>query len=219
MVPVVGGEGTADANTYLLVTALMGAVTWGTVAVAYRVTPITDAGVGEVRLVGVAGAVTVLWFAVFVTRALMARTGVEADVRFSAPGVVWTGTMGLAFVANFAGFFLGPPLREALMWLPWYAGFAVAYLATGLLVRRGGVFYAAGAVSAVVTLVGVGAIPVEGVGLRRPVPYAFVLLGVLHTVPLALDAALGGRELTEDGVPALAADETAGVEVVGGGDG
>jgi len=105
------------------------------------------------------------------------------------------------------------------MWLPWYAGFAVAYLATGLLVRRGGVFYAAGAISAVVTLAGVGVIPVDGVGLRRPVPYAFVLLGVLHTVPMAIDAVLGGRELTEDGVPALAADETGSVEVVGGEDG
>jgi hypothetical protein len=48
------------------------------------------------------------------------------------------------------------------------------------------------------------------------VPYAFVLLGVLHTVPMAVDAMLGGRELTEDGVPALAAEETGSVEVVGG---
>jgi hypothetical protein len=39
--------------------------------------------------------------------------------------------------------------------------------------------------------------------LGAQVPYPLVVLGVLHAVPMLVDAYRGGRHLTEDGVPAL----------------
>jgi hypothetical protein len=79
------------------------------------------------------------------------------------------------------------------MWAPWAAAFGVAYLLTGLLVDRGGVYLAAG-VASVGVLVG---------GLVVGLPGTFALLGLLHGVPMLVDASRGGRHLTADGTPAL----------------
>jgi len=216
MVPMMGKEGTVSANYYFGMTAMMGVVVWGFTAIMYQFfTPIRSNGVREVALVGAAGLVTGVWLMVYMKRMIFGKTGVKRDVQMSAPGVVWLSTMGAAFVANFAGFFMASPMKEGLMWLPWYAGFTAAYLLTGLMVRRGGIFIVAGLLSGVGLVAGLGLLPIAGVGPTRPFPLPFVIIGLLHAVPMAIDAKRGGRELTDQGVPAIKADDLGDVSVGG----
>jgi hypothetical protein len=200
LMPMLGDGAPASANAYFAMTGLVGMVAWGFTAAVYRL------GSYEVAVpfsaeaafgVGWAGLVTLVWLGVFSMRIGMAKMAVRPKVQFSGPGIVWVTTMAAAFVLNVVGLFVG---SAALMWLPWAAGFAFAYTATGLMVERGGVFLLAGVASAGLTAYGLF------VGTAADLVFPFLALGLLHSVPMLVDAARGGRELTDAGVPRLRAD-------------
>jgi hypothetical protein len=187
LVPFASDE-PASANAYLAFSGALGLVLWGATAV------VSWAAGSDVAATGPAGLLVLLWVVGWGARFVVAATTVDRDVWLSTPGVVWTVATVLAFVANGYGLTLGSTaLGETLMWAPWAAAFGVGYLLTGLLVDRGAVYLAAG-VASVGVLVG---------GLVVGLPGTFVLLGLLHGVPMLVDASRGGRQLTADGTPAL----------------
>jgi hypothetical protein len=83
------------------------------------------------------------------------------------------------------------------MGTPWLVAMTLGYLATGLLVVRGGVYLVAA---------GVGAVLLAARAAVGPLPVLPVVLGLLHAAPTLVDARRGGRELTQSGQPRVAAE-------------
>lgn len=213
MMPMMGDGERASANTYFAMTGMMGMMVWGFTAVVYHfvTAQVSVPFSADAPLVlGWAGIVTLVWLGIFTKRIVMARMSVRPRVQFSGPGIVWITTMATAFVLNVVGLFIA---SEALMWLPWAGGFAIAYTLTGLMVQRGGIFLMAGVASAGMTVYGLF------LGTAASLGAPFVLLGMLHSMPMIVDAARGGRQLTDEGIPQLKADqrdgsgETTGAEI------
>jgi hypothetical protein len=167
----------------------------------------------DLLFVGPAGVVTVAWFVLFVAWVVLGAVGLDPAVSRSGPSLAWLLAMAGAFVANAGAFAVAGVLRAGLMWLPWYAGMAVAYLVTGALVRRGGVYLVAGLACALGAAVGSGVVPGAGIGPARPFYLPFAVLGVLHGAPMLIDAVRGGRAVTENGVPELAENAVGEVSV------
>jgi hypothetical protein len=197
------GDGTpASANAYLALVGVVGVVGWGlAVAVNRGVAQQNVSSMGmfgsDFVMLAWAGAVTMAWMALFVFRMLVGIVSVDRGVTFSLPELIWAPLVLGAFGATAYGLTLPVAqfgLKITLVWMPWMAAFAVGYLATGAIVDRGGVYLLAGGVSAALLVAAL---------LGAQVPYPLVVLGVLHAVPMLVDAYRGGRHLTEDGVPAL----------------
>jgi len=157
-----------------------------------------------------------LWFVLTGLLLVVLALFAERGAVLSLPSIVWgvgiVAALGLTAYANDAQV-------AHLVWLPWLVLYAVAYLVTGLVVERGGVYHAAGAVSALLTLYGLFALftgtgtlvltsdpgfetPLAGAVLI-PFPYVYAVLGALHVVPMAVDGLRGGRQMTPQGVPAV----------------
>lgn len=210
--PFVGNE-TVDANAYIVLAGVMGIVGWGINALLYQITTPNELGIrpaaGAIGSPGWGWDITIIWAVVYFGFLGMAAMSVRRDVVFSPVGLVWILVMGIGFFANVAGFFMTPPVRPFVMWLAWYGYFGVAYLATGFLVERGGIYTATGLVSSVLFVAGLasclGWVDL-GVGWGHPWPAPFVVLGLLHAVPMIVDGLRGGREMTEAGIPALRSD-------------
>jgi hypothetical protein len=182
---------------------------WAVTELIYRFAAV-DA---DLLFVGPAGVVTVAWVALFVAWIVLGAVGLEPEASLSGPSLAWVVAMTGAFIANIGAFVVDGPLRAGLMWLPWYIGMAVAYVTTGALVRRGRIYLVAGLGCAIGAILGLGLIPGAGVGPARPFYLPFAVLGVLHGAPMLVDAVRGGRNLTEEGVPELAADVAGEVSV------
>lgn len=213
MMPMMGDGEPASANTYFAITGVIGMMAWGFTAVVYQFVTkeVSVPFSADAPLVlGWAGIVTLVWLGVFMKRIAMAKMSVRPRVQFSGPGIVWITAMGTAFVLNVLGLFIA---SDALMWLPWAGGFALAYTLTGLMVERGGIFIMAGMASAGVTVYGLF------LGTAASLGAPFVLLGMLHSMPMIVDAARGGRQLTDEGIPQIKAEardtgeEAAGTEL------
>jgi hypothetical protein len=225
-----------DGTDYLWLTALMGAVGWGVTAYLLHVRTAPPKGAVTLREVGpwieaVSGyswPLMGLWGLLFAGLLAVSVPRVERGAFLSAPSLVWVVGTALALAANAYSLVAEVPW---LTWLPWLVLFAVGYLVTGVLVTRGGVYLAAGLASValaangvygvltntgclVVTLDPVVETPLAGAVLL-PMPLTYVVLGLLHVGPLAVDAARGGRGLNAEGVPHLKAaaldDEDGGV--------
>lgn len=199
---LVNFDGSASGNALVGLWAVAGVVGWGMTVAAGR-------------LGGSQVAVTVAWTVVWFGALAWGYLGVDREAVWTLPTAVWivvtvaaTGVNGYAVAA-------GSP---ELVWLPWFGAFAVGYLATALLVVRSGVYWAAGLTSTVLFGFGVYAAvtntghvvdTVNGTtAVFVPLPFTYVLLGLLHVVPMAIDAARGGREMTDAGAPALRADQS-----------
>lgn len=195
LVPFVGDE--ANANAYLALTALGGVLGWGVTALV--VYGITD----QPRLLGLGLVVTVLWAGLFLGRLVLGFLSVESGAQLSTPNLVWVAVIVLAFVGSIVGLWLQ---SAAFVLAPWYGAFAVGYLATAALVSRAGVYWVAG----IASLAGLVA------AVLAPGKVHVVALGVLHVVPLAVDAAMGGRQMTDRGVPAVDAERMEEPEETGG---
>jgi hypothetical protein len=205
LVPGLGDGRRASANAYLALIGVIGVVGWGTTALLRHFVSLERVYFWGSEVFGLdwAGAVAVGWVALYGVRMLVGFASVDRGVTLSLPEVVWSVLVALAFGATFWAFTLDITqfrLRIDMMWLPWMAAFAVGYLFTGSIVDRGGVYLAAGAVAAA----GVAA---EVLGTTPP--YPLVVLGALHAAPMLIDAARGGRQLTEEGVPELTVDPDA----------
>lgn len=179
-----------SANQYIAVVGVAGMALWfGTQAVIFtRTFEVTS-------LFGVTGGVIGLWLAYIVGYRLLGAVAVDTRVWVSSPFLLWLLVSVLAIVGNGVGVVLGDTATgQLLMWSPWGVAFVVGYLGTWFLVDRGGVYLLAAAGSAAFVVVAAFA-SVSGLH--------YAILGLLHGVPMIIDAARGGRELTEDGTPAL----------------
>lgn len=145
------------------------------------------------------------------------------------PNLIWLALTVPAFLLNAASENF---LKAYRIWMPWLVVFTVGYLPNAYLVERGGVYWAAGLVSLGLLAVGVyakptltlpvggaltaPAVPQIGTEVLYPFPYTDTVLGLFHVVPMAADAAMGGRQLTEDGISQLKADRMTDTEEVDG---
>lgn len=191
----------ANGNALLGLLALAGVVGWGMTALQAR------SGGDIVALIQpVVIAWSVIWFGMLGWAFLR----VDRETFLSVPTAIWIAVTVGATAVN--GYAIATTSLE-LVWLPWLAAFAIGYVVTALWVERSGIYWAAGLASTALLAYGVYAI-VTGTGhevigsgssaiVLTPVPFTWIVLGVLHVVPMSIDAARGGRELTAAGVPAL----------------
>lgn len=216
-----------DGNAYLGLTALMGLVGWVPTAYLLHVETAPPTGVVTLAQVGAwAEAATQyswplmwLWAALFVVFVAITVLRVERGAVYSIPNALWGIGMAIALAFNAVGV---ENTVAWMVWLPWFVLFAVGYLVTGLLVARGWIYLLAGTVSAalaaycvygvftstgwvVVTQTPAVETPLAGAVLF-PVPYTYVVIGLLHVVPVGVDALMGGRQMTEAGIPKVEAD-------------
>lgn len=237
-------ERKANGNAFIALTALTGLVGWGvTVWAVNFVSPIPTGGslggpeigrwASEVML-ELKWPVTAVWLVAWFGRFAWGYLRVERGAVVNAPNTVWFGASLVAVGLNLYGVWVSNP---ELVWLPWMAVFAVGYLSTALLVDRAGVYWVAGVLSTALLAHGVYAVLTDTgyavlgsaatlppqlaatVGpntVLLPLPYTYAILGALQVVPMAIDAALGGRQLTDDGVPAVSANESSDAESLGG---
>ena len=135
-------------------------------------------------------ALATAWWAVLIAAfGLLTVLHAPASVRFSDPMFVWGSVNGTAMVVTVGGVVSAVPPRVAF-WHAWVLAAGLGYLGTGtLLVRAGarerGLGYLAG------SLVACGVVVVAARSFAAVEPVPFLLLGVLHAVPLLVDAAGG----------------------------
>ena len=225
----------ANGNAFLALTALSGLVGGGvSVWAIHFVLPMpSGAALGgpeigrwakEVML-ALKWPVTAVWVGAWFGRFLWGYLRVERGSVMNVPNAVWFGTSMVAFGLNVYGVWISNP---ELVWLPWMVVFAVGYLSTALLVERSGIYWVAGVLSTALLAHGVYAVVTDtgyavlgsaemlppalaaSVGpntVLMPLPYTYAILGLLQVVPMAIDAARGGRQLTDSGLPAVRTDD------------
>ncbi len=158
------------------------------------------------------------WGLVWLARVVWGYARVERGSVSNLPNLVWLVLVVPAFALNAMGEYF---LKAYLIWMPWLVVFAVGYLTNAYLVERGGVYWAAGLASLGLLIVGVyakltlslplggaltgPAVPQIGGEILYPFPYTYTVLGLLHVVPMSVDAIRGGRQLTDAGVSTLKA--------------
>jgi hypothetical protein len=142
--------------------------------------------------VGVEGTVVVVGFWAVATVALVglgllagART-----VRYSPLLWLWVALVATALALDAAvvyGLVSSPELARTLLWTPWPVVLAVGYLVTGVVAtHRTRAAYLVGSLAA-------GLVLLAAVLFPATVPdWAFAATGVVHAVPLLVDARLGG---------------------------
>jgi len=195
-----GADRPASANAFLGLVGVGGVLGW---ILTYGVVVVSlPPGSGPISPKTGAWLVTALWLVLVAVGILVGYARVESGVLVSAPVLAWTALVVVGFVASSYGTASG---NAALMWGAWYVVLVVGYLLTGVLVTRGGIYLAAGLASAAATGV------VFFVLAPEARPHSLVL-GVLSVVPVVVDAARGGRQPNDDGVPVVKAErlETSG---------
>lgn len=186
LIPFIGEE-KANANAYLGLAALGGFVGWGfTALIVFEVS-------AQPRLLGLALVVLALWIAIVIGQLVLGYLSVEDGVQVSTPFLLWGPILVVAFLVTIVGLVLQ---NTVLVIGPWYAAFAVGYLVSTAFVSRAGIYLLAGLAS----LLGLIA------AVLAPGAAHVLILGALHVVPLAMDAAMGGRQMTDEGVPAVDAE-------------
>jgi hypothetical protein len=142
--------------------------------------------------VGVEGTVVVVGFWAAATVAIVG-VGLLAGartVRYSPLLWLWVALVGGALALDAAvvfGLVTSPELARALLWTPWAVVLAIGYLVTGVVAtHRTRAAYLVGSLAA-------GLVLLAAVLFPATVPdWAFVATGVVHAVPLLVDARLGG---------------------------
>lgn len=225
----------ANGNTLVALIAVSGFLAWSATAAAIHLIvpfPSGSAVGGEALAAWTAGAMspwswpvmgiwTVTWLGAYV----LAYLRVDRETLLTLPNAVWFGLSAVAFSLNFYGVYAA---RPELVWLPWFGVYAVGYFATGVLVERSGVYWGAGVISALLFAHGLYSVatdtgyavlgpaetlPPNVAGFVPPgtvlmsIPFTYAVLGLLQLVPMGIDAARGGRQLTDAGIPALRGDE------------
>lgn len=236
----------ANGNAYLGLIALSGLIGWAaTVYVMHFIHPLPSGTVSGHELHDWHHAVEsyrwplmAVWGGVWIGRVVWGYLRVERGAVGNLPNLLWLSLVSIAFGVNVYGILTS---QVWLVWMPWLAVFAVGYLGTASMIERSRIYWIAGAVSALLlvytiyvkltmsiplggTLAGAGGHEASSHAVDHivlPLPYFYAVMGLLHVAPLAIDAAMGGRQLTDDGVPQVKADrmdddEAGSVQVVSG---
>ncbi len=191
----IGDGDPASVNAYLALIGVVGSVGWA--GTALFVEFVSD----EVPLVGATELVILAWAGLTGLRLLLGGLHVPRAESYSSPFVVWLVLIAGAFAANVYGATVtDPQLAMTPMCMPWLVAMALGYLMTGLMVTRGWAYLVAG-----VAGLGLFGFFVTQ-GISPPTPQIFVILGLFNSVPMFVDASLGGRELTPSGQPKVAVD-------------
>lgn len=128
-----------------------------------------------------------LWVGLFVLVATVALTQCPRRVTFSRPILVWVAlnTLGFGYVAGALAGLVPTAYARFAYWHVWVGAGVLGFLATGELLRRAGVltpvYYVAAVVELWILIVGL-------VSFETLVPGLYLLLAVVHPMPLALDA-------------------------------
>ena len=168
-------SGRLDESEFLLTGAGAGALGWSGTQVLAWVGPADSAVLA-----------TGLWVVLVAGFAGITLLGTPDTVRFSDPMFVWGAVNGTAMALTVGGL-VGLVPEFLAFWVAWAAAAGIGYCWTGGLlagagaVRRGRGYLLAGLAALVVLAVGLLASALVE-------PAAYLLLGGLHVVPLALDA-------------------------------
>jgi hypothetical protein len=169
--------GRVSGRSFLTLGAVVGALGWGVTALLTARPSLLGPLAPGVEL---AFLVALAWVPLVL---VMVGVGVFATpdrVRFARPFLVWGPANGAASVATVAA--LAGWLPPSTYWLAWALAGTTGYLGTAAAVRRAG-GNARLWLSAAVAEVGVVVAAATAGG-----PWPFLLLGVAHALPLALDA-------------------------------
>jgi hypothetical protein len=194
-----GAEEKLSANAYLGLTALTGLIGWvPTVYVIHFMssTPSGTVGMAEagpwMRVVTQhSWTLMGLWAVLSVGLVAIGILRVERAAVLSTPQLLWTVGVVISLVLNTVGVM---DHTVVLVWAPWLVLFAVVYSLYAYVVTTGALVIdpaAEGEMAGAVLL---------------PFPYTYLVIGLLHVVPVAVDAALGGRQMTDAGIPKVKAD-------------
>ena len=152
---------------------------WGGTALFTRAPGLAPAG-PAIASVG-------LWLVLFVLVAAVAVTQCPRHVTFSRPILVWVSLNVVAFCytgAALAGL-LPASLAQYAYWHIWLAAGVVGFTATGVLLRRAG---ASGSVYLVAAVTELWMLVAGLVSFETLVPGLYLLVAVVHPMPLAIDA-------------------------------
>jgi hypothetical protein len=172
-------SGRLSESEFLLVGAAAGALGWGGTQVLAWLGPRSSAALA-----------TGLWAVLVAGFATVTVLHGPDEARFSDPMFVWGSANGTAMALTLGGL-AGLVPAVVAFWAVWAAASAVGYCWTGGLLEgsgdsaRGRAYFLSGLVALAVLAVGAVAFSaVESV--------AFLVLGVLHVVPLVLDSRRAG---------------------------
>jgi hypothetical protein len=171
-------SGRLSLRAFLLAGAGAGAVGWTGTQLLTWTAPPAAASLATALWVVLAGA--------FV--GLTVRHGPD-EIRFSDPMLVWGTVNGTATALTFAGL-AGLVSARLAFWQTWVAASAVGYCWTGGLLEGAGETNR-GRGYALTGLVGLCVLAVDTLAVGVTAPVAYLVLGVLHAVPLTLDAVTG----------------------------
>lgn len=174
-------------NALLVVGAMLGAVGWGgTQALASTPGLALD-------VLGIEAAVAVVAYWVVATVALVALALVAGQrvVLFSpllwAWGVLVAGALAVNVAAALGAF--APSLGRWLLWAPWPVVVGLGFALTGVLAaHRARGAYLVGALAAGLVLLAAALFP------STVIDWAFAATGVVHVLPLLVDARTGNRD-------------------------
>ncbi|MFD1647449.1 hypothetical protein [Haloarchaeobius litoreus] len=142
--------------------------------------------------VGVEGTVVVvgLWAAATVALVGLGLLAGARTVRYSPLLWLWVVLVAAALALDVAvvyGVVSSPELARTLLWTPWPVVLALGYLVTGVVAtHRARAAYLVGSLAAGLVLLAAVLFPPTVPG------WAFAATGVVHAVPLLVDARLGG---------------------------
>jgi hypothetical protein len=164
------------------------------------------------------------WGVVWAGRIGWGYLRVERKAVFNGANFIWVVPVIVAFGLNAWGV---NQVYAVPIWAPWLGVFAIGYIGNAVQVERSWVYWVPGLVSLALLLFGLYAkltmtIPLGGFmtiatepvpalfqnHMIYPFPGLYVVLGLLHVVPMAVDAYLGGRQLNEDGIPVIKAERS-----------
>lgn len=174
-------------DAFLVVGAVLAAVGWGGTQLLASSPGLALETVGFEA----AAVVVAYWLVASVAMVALAVAAGERVLRYSPLLWAWGALVSLALLVDVAVVLgaVGPALGRTLLWTPWPIVVGVGFALTGVVAaHRARGAYLAGTLAA-------GLVVLAAVLFPSTVPdWAFAATGVVHAVPLLVDARLGDRD-------------------------